>query len=539
MCHRESLLPPFLGASVLATLIAVAACVDYVDVTLNDPSSTPGPTPNPPAAVSGSAGVGQLTLTWEANDVAEAVRSYTAYGATAPWTEWQPTLPGATTTSAVTCCAFTVAVPNETKNWFALAAVNSNGEGALSAQVLVDVPGWRGTRQFGSAGIEEPTGLAVSGSAGLVTLVGWTDGSLPGYVNAGSRDLVVASFDVAGNERWTKQLGTSALDVATDVTMDETGAAYVVGATAGALEGTNQGSNDVFVARFHSDGSVDWIRQFGTSGSDSGADIAIGPGGAIYVVGTTFGSLDGASAGSSDIFLARFDDSGNRLWTRQVGSAGFDSGIGVTADANGAFLVGQTDGALDGVNAGGADFVVVHYNSSGAKQWTKQFGSSGGESPGDIGTDGFGSVYVSGTTDGGLDGFTQQGSGDAFVVKYSASGARIWTMQVGTAGGDLARNVAAAGDSIFVGGETSGAFPGEANVGVSDHFVIQMSSSGSVTWIRQFGTPVQELSGGIAQYADGRGIFVMGRTGGMLDGNMNSGSTDLYLVKYDSSGTKQ
>ena len=37
----------------------------------------------------------------------------------------------------------------------------------------------------------------------------------------------------------------------------------------------------------------------------------------------------------------------------------------------------------------------------------------------------------------------------------------------------------------------------------------------------------------------GRNIYVTGDTRGGLDGNTNSGSYDIFLVKYNSSGTKQ
>ena len=81
-------------------------------------------------------------------------------------------------------------------------------------------------------------------------------------------------------------------------------------------------------------------------------------------------------------------------------------------------MAGGTNGGLDGnTNAGNTDLFVVKYSSSGTKQWTKQLGSSSDDYANGIGTDSSGSVYISGTTYGGLDGNTSAGDTDLFVVK--------------------------------------------------------------------------------------------------------------------------
>ena len=83
--------------------------------------------------------------------------------------------------------------------------------------------------------------------------------------------------------------------------------------------------------------------------------------------------------------------------------------------------MGYTGGALDGnTSAGSSDLFVLKYNSSGARQWTQQLVSSANDQAKDIATDTIGNVYVTVVTYGALDGNTMARNTmdpDFFVVK--------------------------------------------------------------------------------------------------------------------------
>lgn len=130
-------------------------------------------------------------------------------------------------------------------------------------------------------------------------------------------------------------------------------------------------------------------------------------------------------------------------WTRQLGTAGWDQASAITSDAAGnVYAAGSTDGALDGqTSAGMADLFITKYDASGVKQWTRQLGSAGADSAYAITSDAADNVYATGFTGGALDGQTSAGSQDLFITKYDASGVKLWTRQLGTAGADFAQAI--------------------------------------------------------------------------------------------------
>ena len=144
------------------------------------------------------------------------------------------------------------------------------------------------------------------------------------------------------------------------------------------------------------------------------------------MTGHTKGGLDGnTSSGSADLFVVKYNSSGTKQWTKQLGSSSSDYAKGVAVDSSGnVYAAGYTNGGLDGnTNSGSNDLFVVKYNSSGTKQWTKQLGTSGGRAHG-VAVDSSGNVYAAGYTDGGLDGNTSSGGQDIFLVKYNSSGVK-------------------------------------------------------------------------------------------------------------------
>jgi hypothetical protein len=117
---------------------------------------------------------------------------------------------------------------------------------------------------------------------------------------------------------------------------------------------TSMGSGlDVFVAKLDESGSTVWSRQFGDASDQAGTGIAVDPAGSVVLTGQfagqiNLGGLPLASAGTQDVFLGKLDGSGNYQWSGRFGdSAGqFSTGVATDHDGN-VLLTGYFSGAVD------------------------------------------------------------------------------------------------------------------------------------------------------------------------------------------------
>ena len=145
--------------------------------------------------------------------------------------------------------------------------------------------------------------------------------------------------------------------------------------------------------------------------------------GNIYLSAYTLGALSGNtfSGGSytGDAAILKYDSNGVRQWTQLLGSSSNEVGHSVSLDSHGnVYVSGYTQGGLDGnSNAGGDDIFIVKYTSGGVKQWTQQYGTSANESGNYLTIDGSDNIYVTGYTNGGLNGNTNLGNADIFLMK--------------------------------------------------------------------------------------------------------------------------
>jgi hypothetical protein len=336
---------------------------------------------------------------------------------------------------------------------------------------------------------------------------------------------------------WTRQFGTSGTDSPASVAVDDAGYAVVVGSTSGAFPGqTSSGANDAFVTLHDPSGAIVWARQFGSPVYDGAYGVSIGEGRSIFVTGGTYGALPGQvfAGGQSDAFVRKYSASGTELWTREFGTADGDWAFGAASDPAGNFYVTGYFGA--GTSAAVA--FVRKYDRDGNALWTRQFGSSAGTYGYGVAVAGDGSIVVAGITFGALPSQTGLGDSDAFVRKYDAAGVELWTRQFGTAVSDqgLAVAVDAAGNIALV-GTSQGALPGQTNAGSSDAIVAYFDSAGTMVWLREYGGASQDSLFAVAFDSAGA-VIVSGGSVYALPGQTWQGSTDAVVRKYSASGAE-
>ena len=262
----------------------------------------------------------------------------------------------------------------------------------------------------------------------------------------------------------------------------------------------------------------------------------------IYLAGQSANHVDGISRiGSSDLLLMKYNSSGTRQWTKLLGiSSKYTYGYGLDVDSSGnIYATGSTDGNLDNnTNAGSEDVFLTKYNTSGTKQWTKLFGSSSSEVGNKVALDGTGYVYITGYTEGILDGGSVSGDRDVFIAKYNTSGTQQWIKQLGDTNSEGEDIVADSSGNVYVTGYTYGDFDGNKNLGNKDIIIVKYNSSGTKQWTKQYGTSAYDEGKGITLDSSGY-LYITGHTSGGLYGNTNAGSYDIFLMKLDSSGTIQ
>ncbi len=257
------------------------------------------------------------------------------------------------------------------------------------------------------------------------------------------------------------------------------------------------------------------------------------------------------------------------VWATYYGGSNQQYGNSVATDVSGnVYLAGYT-GSLAGIATTGAyqivfgghyDAFLAKFSSSGAIQWATYYGGSGNDIAQAVATNISGDIYLCGLTSSSsgiaTSGVYQPGYGgsqDAFLVKFSNSGAIQWGTYFGGYETDGAYRVSADSyGNVFIAGATlsptsiatAGAFQTTIG-GMDDAFVAKFSSSGSMLWATYYGGSVDDY--GISLAVDGIGnVFLCGGTnsssGIATPGSYQSifgGSDDGFMVKFNGSGTRE
>ncbi len=389
------------------------------------------------------------------------------------------------------------------------------------------------TDLFGTRQSEDAVGVALTPTS--VFVVGRTNGVLPGETPGGSSDAFARKYSVGGAEQWTDQFTSfgPSDNFGRGVHVDST-RIYSAGRTNGPLAGNvYEGDADAFIASHDLAGNLLWLRQFGSTGFDEAAGVAGDGSGNAIVAGFTVGALPGQTAGSAaDGFLKKFDLAGNEIWTRQFAFPGASQTRIEAIETNASGEIFVSGYAVFGGTSPGIDIIAAKFDANGATVWTHRITASDLNEAKAIALEPDGGVVICGFTNSALAGQAKVGNADAFVARLDAAGSLSWLRQFGASSGQVSqcRDVSVASDgTVYVAGQTTGAFPGHSAAGGTfDIFAAKLSGGGSLEWTRQFGSSLSDR--GVAAIADAdNNVTIVGSLG-------DTATNDTVFRRFDSSG---
>ena len=380
--------------------------------------------------------------------------------------------------------------------------------------------------------------------------------------SGGFTDAFVAKLNPSGSALlYSTYLGGSNNDIAQAIAVDSSGNAYVTGGTnstnfptVGAVQASNHGDYDVFVARLNANGSaLGYSTYLGGGGTDVGYGIAVDSAGNAYVTGFTgsvaFPVVNGvqlSAPGNYDAFVTKLNPSGSQLaYSTYLGGSDYDQGSGIAVDSIGnAYVIGFTSStnfptqnplqrSLVPGTCGTApntftcpDVFVTKLNPAGTALIYSTYLGGGGDDEGyGIALDSSGNAYLTGSTSSTnfptASPFqaANGGSYDVFVSKLNASGsALVYSTYLGGGGGDSGASIAidSSGDAYITGNTGSNAFPTfnplQARTGAFNAFVTKLNPAGSaLIYSTYMGGSVGDSGAAIALDSSGN-AYVTGTT---------------------------
>jgi hypothetical protein len=271
------------------------------------------------------------------------------------------------------------------------------------------------------------------------------------------------------------------------------------------------GALDVFVAKYHRNGAIQWAISFGGTGNDEALDATTDLMGNSYVTGyvgtnATIGSQNFTSPYAVNFFICKINSSGVVQWAKFFSNAGDNSeGKSVSVTDQGQKL------AVTGFFRNVADFDSIHIignyedvftarldPQTGNPLWVRTGGGSGDDEGQGIAIDVLGNVTTSGyyKSNATFDAYTLPGAGnkDVFIIKYDPNGNIVWAKTGAGPGWDAGYRVMLdAFGNVYTEGEfsTGANFDGTVltSNGSRDGYLIKYDGAGNLKWIISGGSP--------------------------------------------------
>ncbi len=371
-------------------------------------------------------------------------------------------------------------------------------------------------------------------------------------------------------------VGGPACGFANEIDVDASGNYYITGQYSDSLDLDNDGLADIisasgtdfFIAKFLSNGNLNWVT--GSSGSSSryGRSVKVDSNGDVIIIGDFYGSMDLdndmindiTAVGSQDVFIVKYDGSNGAFeWVQQIGGTSSEYGKDIDLDSNDDLIVvgqyyGDCDFNGDGINektaVGSIDIFIAKYGGlNGSFILVQNIGSTASVVGNGIFIDNNNRKYITGSLSGSTDfdedgneDATTSGASDIFVARYHANGSLSWVETFGGFNTDNGYDIS--GDNsgnIYV----TGSFEANAEFGpykgynaqpntYDKFFLMELGEFfGFVKWVAPFMGTSYDYGRGVV--SDGTKVYAVGEVKSTVlslpDFSINTtGCSDLLIV---------
>lgn len=346
----------------------------------------------------------------------------------------------------------------------------------------------------------------------------------------------------------------------------------------GEVNRTANGGQDFFFAKFNSYGDLLFVKTIHSETISKCNSFTIDKYSNIYLTGY-FGlnidfdpsnSLAEFYSTSSDIFIAKYDSSGNYKFALTFGDEFGDYGKSIVTDSNcNIYLAGEFTGIVDFdpsisifelSSSGGIDIFLAKYDSAGIFISANRIGGGLDEECMSIIADDQENIFITGVFYGTCDfdpsittyNLISGGSRDIFYAKYNVSGGLEYANRIGGVQDEYSQSICIdQNGNVFITGfflNTVDFNPGAGtfnltSLGSSDLFFAKYDSNGGFLFAKRIGGTGVDNSQNISLNNSGN-ILITGGFEGVVDFdpgistvNLSSaGQMDIFIASYDPLG---